>query len=51
MEFNIGDLVTRNSYDNDVVFKIIEINDNEVKLKGMNIRLIADADMSDLKKQ
>ncbi len=50
MEFNIGDLVTRNSYDNDVVFKIIEINDNEVKLKGMNIRLIADADMSDLKK-
>ncbi len=50
MEFNVGDLVTRNSYDNDVVFKIIEINGNEVKLKGMNIRLIADANIDDLKK-
>lgn len=50
MEFNVGDLVTRNSYSNDVVFKIIDINGDEVKLKGMNIRLVADADISDLKK-
>ncbi len=50
MEFNVGDLVTRNSYDNDIVFKIVEINDENVILKGMNIRLIADASISDLKK-
>lgn len=49
MDYNIGDLVTRNSYGNDVIFKIIEIGDN-VKLKGVNIRLIADAELEDLKK-
>lgn len=49
MEFNVGDLVTRNSYGNDVVFKIVSINGSEVVLKGMNIRLLADAEMSDLK--
>ena len=26
--FKIGDLVTRNSYQNDIVFKIIRIEDN-----------------------
>ena len=49
MGFNVGDLVTRNSYGNDVVFKIVEISDGEVVLKGMNIRLIADAEVSDLR--
>lgn len=48
MLFNIGDLVTRNSYNNDTVFKIIDIKDNVAILKGVNIRLIADADISDL---
>jgi len=50
MEFKEGDLVTRNSHGNDVIFKIININDGKCKLKGYNIRLIADADLSDLKK-
>ncbi len=50
MGFNVGDLVTRNSYGNDVVFRITAINGDDVILKGMNIRLVADADMSDLKK-
>ena len=32
--FKIGDLVTRNSYQNDIVFKIIRIEDNIYYLKG-----------------
>lgn len=49
MLFNIGDLVTRNSYNNDMVFKIINIVDDMVILKGLNIRLVADAPVDDLK--
>ena len=48
MLFNIGDLVTRNSYNNDIVFKIIDIKDNFVVLKGINVRLVADAEVDDL---
>lgn len=46
--FKVGDLVTRNSYNNDVVFKIIRITDNIAYLKGINIRLCADSEVSDL---
>ena len=49
MEFNKGDLVTRNSYSNDVVFIIEKIEDDICYLKGKNIRLIADAFKADLK--
>ena len=48
MKFNIGDYVTRNSYDNDVIFKIIDIKDNVAYLKGYDIRLIADSYLDDL---
>lgn len=48
MFFNIGDLVTRNSYNNDTVFKIISINNNTVNLKGVDIRLYADSPVTDL---
>ena len=50
MQFKIGDLVTRNSYKNDTVFKIIDIDNQIVLLKGINIRLIADSEINDLKK-
>ncbi len=50
MLFNIGDLVTRNSYNNDIVFKIIEFKDDGVILKGVNVRLLADSKVDDLKK-
>lgn len=50
MGFNVGDLVTRNSYGNDVVFKVVEITGDACKLKGINIRLHADSKISDLKK-
>ena len=44
----IGDLVTRNSYNNDMVFKIIDIIDDIYYLKGMNVRLLADSPVEDL---
>lgn len=47
--FNVGDLVTRNSYKNDIVFKIIERNGDIYYLKGVNIRLSADSNSDDLK--
>ncbi|MEG0308158.1 MAG: sporulation peptidase YabG [Clostridium sp.] len=50
---NIGDKVVRKSYDKDVIFKIIAIEENEngdVKylLKGLNIRIEADSLEDDL---
>lgn len=47
---NIGDFVTRNSYNNDIVFKIIDIVGGIYYLKGISIRLCADSPLEDLKK-
>lgn len=49
MFFKVGDLVTRKSYDNDIVFRIVEINEKIAYLKGLNVRLCADSNMDDLK--
>ena len=46
--FNIGDYVTRNSYNNDIVFKIIRIDNNIYYLKGLSVRLYADSYKEDL---
>ena len=51
MLFKIGDLVTRNSYNNDTLFKITLIEDNIVYLKGVNIRLYATSPPEDLRKE
>ncbi len=48
MMFKIGDLVTRNSYNNDLLFKIIDIDDNIAYLKGIDVRLYADSELDDL---
>lgn len=48
--FNVGDFVTRNSYNNDIVFKIIHIDGDMCYLKGLCYRLYADSPMSDLVK-
>ena len=48
--FQVGDLVTRKSYDNDIVFKILSIQDSNYILKGISIRLFADSPKDDLKK-
>lgn len=50
MDFEIGDLVTRNSHGNDLIFTITDIIDDIYYLKGLNIRLIADSEKDDLKK-
>jgi len=50
MLFNIGDLVTRNSYNNDIVFKITDIDNDIAILEGVNIRLSADSKLDDLKR-
>ena len=46
--FKIGDLVSRNSHNNDVLFRIVSINNDIAKLNGVNVRLEADSELSDL---
>ena len=48
MNFKVGDYVTRSSYDNDIVFVIVNIKDNIALLKGFNLRLVADSPLNDL---
>lgn len=50
MELQIGDYVTRNSYNNDIIFKITDINGENVELIGFSVRLIADSNINDLVK-
>lgn len=50
MDLKIGDIVTRNSHHNDLIFIITDIDKDICYLKGVNIRLEADADISDLVK-
>ncbi|WIW70931.1 MULTISPECIES: sporulation peptidase YabG [Anaerosinus] len=50
---NVGDLVVRKSHDKDIIFKVIDINRDEndkdkCVLKGMHMRLVADAPIHDL---
>ena len=44
----INDYVSRISYNHDIIFKVISINDNNVLLEGYEKRLVASADISDL---
>lgn len=46
----IGDFVTRNSYNNDIVFEVIDIKDKICYLRGIDFRLEADSPEEDLKK-
>lgn len=51
--FRIGDIVARKSYKGDLIFKIINIRENDkgqivASLKGLDYRLEADAPMEDL---
>jgi len=50
MEILKGDYVTRKSYNNDTVFKVINIKDGIYYLKGVEVRLYADSDYNDLVK-
>ena len=46
--FQLGDIVTRKSYDNDIIFKIIGVRENKYILKGVYVRLFADSPVDDL---
>ena len=48
LNFKVGDLVSRKSYKNDVIFRITNITSEVVYLKGYNYRLYADAKHDDL---
>lgn len=48
MDIKKGDYVTRNSYQNDTIFKVINVKGNMCYLKGVDVRLYADSDMEDL---
>ncbi len=48
MNLKIGDHVTRKSYNHDMVFVIVDIEDDICYLKGLNIRLCADSPIDDL---
>lgn len=50
MNYKIGDLVTRISYKHDILFRIVDINPEVVFLKGVDVRLYADAPIKDLMK-
>ena len=50
MDFKVGDLVTRNSHNNDIIFIILSIENDICQLKGINVRLLVDSEISDLKK-
>lgn len=44
----IGDLVTRKSYNNDLIFKVVAIDENIAYLIGVDYRLSADSSLNDL---
>ena len=50
MDFKIGDIVARKSYNYDVLFRVIHIsNDGVADLVGITTRILADAYLYDLK--
>lgn len=49
LEIKKGDYVTRDSYNNDIVFKVVNIKNGIFYLKGIEERLYADSPMEDLK--
>ncbi len=48
MPIKKGDIVTRKSYNNDTLFKVMNIKGNICYLKGLDVRLYADSEKSDL---
>ena len=51
MFFNIGDLVSRNSHNNDLIFRVVTIKNDIAILESINGLVIADSNINDLKKE
>lgn len=50
MNFRLGDFVTRISHKHDIIFKIVGMEGDRAFLKGVDLRLFADSEVSDLVK-
>ncbi len=50
LDFRVGDYVTRISHQHDILFKVVDFEGNIAILKGVDLRLYADSDISDLVK-
>ena len=48
---NVGDIVSRNKYNNDTLFKVVKIENDIYYLCGIEVRLCADSTLEDLKKE
>ncbi len=48
LSVELGDIVGRKSYGNDILFKVIKIEKKHALIKGLDYRLIADAPLEDL---
>ena len=48
MDIKIGDIVTRKSYNHDILFKVASLDKDSVQLHGVEMRLVADAPFEDL---
>ncbi|MCM3740059.1 sporulation peptidase YabG [Oceanobacillus luteolus] len=48
MDIKIGDIVTRKSYNHDIVFRVSNVDKQIVQLLGVELRLEADAPLDDL---
>jgi len=49
--FLIGDIVSRNSHNNDILFRIVTIKNDIAILESINNMLVADSSVSDLRKE
>jgi hypothetical protein len=49
MDFQVSNLVTRYSYNHDIVFKIASIENGIARLKGKDVRLEAHSPLDDLR--
>lgn len=50
MLFSIGDLVSRNSHNNDIIFRIVSIKNDIAILESINNLIVADSNINDLRK-
>ncbi len=48
MQVNIGELVTRKSYNSDIIFRVEKISGQKIMLRSFRLRLMADAPLEDL---
>ena len=51
MFFDIGDIVSRKSHNNDLKFRIVTIKNGIVILESLNGMIIADSRIEDLRKE